>query len=55
MRLEGTRRFPDTRNQRMALNHGKTALVGRGLKVHSTLTNCMFLRERRIVGRGRIC
>ena len=43
MPLEGTSRSPDTRNQRMALNHERPLRSERGLKVHSTPTKCVFL------------
>jgi hypothetical protein len=42
MPLEGTSRFPDTRNQRMTLNY-ESPLRSEGDKVHGTPTKRVFL------------
>jgi len=42
MPLEGTSRFPDTRNQRMALNH-ETRFGRKGTQGARHPTKCVFL------------
>ena len=54
MPIEGTSRFPDTRNQRMALNH-ENPLRSEGDSRCTAPDEVCVPRERRSVGRGRIC